>query len=241
MGIVRVSIYQKALNEGLNLTILKKLSALKSDFLLLPEYFYADQGVRDQKALIDKSQYALDWLLKLNETYKGVILAGGVARDSEREGQRYFSAPVVYDGQLVDYYDKRRLSPAEASFGEPAPEEHPSVFILGGYRFGVLAGADAADPERLKLLAKQGVRILFLLSSGPEFQKSSRIDGLMEASREHDLYISLCCATGSLLGDPASGRSLVITPAGVSWRVSEQESDKEILKTVLVNVPGNTL
>lgn len=232
MGIVRVSIYQKTLTDGLNLTILKKLAALKSDFLLLPEYFFADASVRDFKGLFDKSPFALDWLLKLNESYKGVII-GGAMHSASSEGS-IIGSPVVYDGQIVDWYAKRNLSPAESSLARAGSENNP--FILAGFRFCTLAGADAQDEAAWQAIIEQGVKLIFVLSSDNSFAEEALTDQLLARARQHGLYIAVCCGAGALLGQPASGRSMALTPAGISWRVSPGEKDREILKTVLVNV-----
>ncbi len=127
MGIVKVSIFQKALHEGLNLATYKKIAALKSDFLLMPEYFFADQSVKDHKGLADKSVFAQDWLLKLNDSYRGIVLGGSVVRKAE-DSARFASVPVISEGNLVDHYNKRDLSTDEKQILQPGSGH--GIFIL---------------------------------------------------------------------------------------------------------------
>lgn len=234
MGIVKVSIFQKALHEGLNLASYKKIAALKSDFLLLPEYFFADQSVKDHKALADKSVFAQDWLLKLNDSYRGIVLGGSVVR---KEGDVQFaSAPVISEGALVDHYDKRHLNADEQAIVQPG--SGPGVFILGGFRFGVLLGGECANPTYITELAEQGIKIIFIMDTRPDFDEAEDEEQILKPAAEHGLYIMRCCGTGQLFGKSIRGRSLVASPTGVTWRVAPQEADQELLKTILVNVVG---
>ena len=230
MSIVKVSIYQKNLDDGLNLTSLKKLASLKSDFLLFPEYFYADSSVKDFRSIPDKSQYAQDWLLKLNDSYKGVILGGSLIRGTD--GARFGSEPIISQGQIVDWYDKRTPSSEEKEFIQPGGE--PGVFILSGSRFGVLLGDDARNPAFLKELSDQGVKLIFILQTAESFDPEQDEELIIKPAREEGLFIVRCCGAGSKFGRALSGSSLVATPTGITWRVAPQEADREILKTVLI-------
>lgn len=237
MAILRVSIFQKDLSEGLNLSLHKKLASLKSDFLVFPEYFAVDGSIKDHKALADRTRFALDWLTKLSEAYRGVIIGGTVIR--EVEGNYYNAMPVFYEGQLIDWYHKRYLTENEAPLLKPGRE--PGVFILGGHRFGVLICADVLKPEYMAELASMDVKLIFTVMNSPYKEESveekqDRDEKLYCApAREHGLSILKCCSTGTIFGRRMQGRSLAVTPSGISWRVSPEEEDREILKTVVLN------
>lgn len=239
MSIVRVSIFQKYLPDGLNLSILKKLSAVKSDFLLLPEYFYADENMKNPQQLLDRSQFALDWLSKLSDAYRGVVIGGSVV--IEEDGKLFNACPVLYEGSIVDYYRKRNLTDQEAAHMSAGQE--PGVFMLAGHRFGVLICADILKPELLKELSELDVRMVFSVFNSPKRQetdedKNERDESLfVQPAKDFNLAIAKCCSTGSIFGNPLQGRSLIATPGGISWRVSPPEEDREILKTVIMNVP----
>jgi predicted amidohydrolase len=236
---LKVSIFQKSLSEGLNLTTLKKLAALKSDFLVLPEYFFADQAHKGLNQLADRSQFALDWLSKVNEVYKGIIIGGTVVH-KENDGS-YAACPVISDGMVVDWYRKRNLAEYEKDL---KPGQETGTYILGGHRFSVLVSEDVHHPEYFDEIAAQGIKTVFCVmrsykkDESPE-DKVARDDALFGVpSRKHGMYIIKCSSVGSLFDRPLQGRSMVVTPSGVSWRIAPQEEDMEIMKTLMINIPG---
>jgi len=238
MGIIRISIFQKSLPEGLNLGTLKKLASVKSDFLLLPEYFFADSTLKDHREALEKSQHAVDWLLKLNESYKGIIIGGSVIR---KEGDRYFNAsPIISDGLVVDWYRKRNLMEREQALMSPGTET--GIFILGGQRFAVLICADVLKPEYFEELHQAGIKLVFTVMNSPYREETPEVkhardeELFLKPARKYGMYIAKCCSAGSIFGHRVQGRSLVATPTGISWRVAPQEEDQEILKTVMIHV-----
>lgn len=242
MGVIKVSIYQKSIPDGLNLSIYKKLAALKSDFLIFPEYFYADTAVKDYGSLLDKSQYAMDWLQKLNDTYKGIILGGSVLR-KEDSGKTRSSCPVITGGTIVDWYNKRSLSPEESALSV-VPGNEPGIYILGGHRFAILLGDDIKNKDYLKELADMGIRLIFAMVASPKKDESAEskqerdLDIFAGPAAEYGLHIVKCGGTGTLVNQPLQGRSLVVAPSGISWRVAPHEEEMEIIKTVMLNVPA---
>lgn len=240
---VRVSIFQKSLQDGLGPAAFKKLAGLKSDFLLLPEYFYADATIKDHKELAERGQFALDWLLKISDSYKGIIIGGSIAL---KEKDLYYNAmPVIADGVVVDWYRKRNLTEHEAKLLTPGKD--PGIFILKGFRFGTLICADVFKREYYDELAKSDVHLIFTVMNSPKREetaddKHARDEELfLKPARENRQYIAKCCSTGTIFNRPLQGRSLVATPTGISWRVSPQEEGQEILKTVLINVAGKEI
>ncbi|MCB1316199.1 MAG: hypothetical protein KDK27_09610, partial [Leptospiraceae bacterium] len=161
MSILKVSVYQKPLNEGLNLTILKKLAALKSDFLVLPEYFYLDSNIKDDQALLDRSQFAQDWIQKLSDAYHGVIIGGTILRTDESASKSVLrcSTPIVSNGEIIDWYNKR--NPVDYDFEKKTSAGgEEGVYILSGHRFAVLNGRDLMQTDEIARLAADGIKII---------------------------------------------------------------------------------
>ena len=218
--------------------MLKKLAALKSDFLLLPEYFYADKNSESYKHLRDKNQYTRDWLSKLNDAYRGVVIAGSLIR--EEEGSARISAPVLSGGEIVDWYDKRDLNSQEKEVAEQGSES--ATFILGGQRFAILLGDEIYNSEYVAQLAENGIKLIFVLAllngsspSDPEDVKKEE-ERIAQLAREHQIHFVRCCSTGSFMGKPVHGRSLVAGPNGITWRISPEEENTELLKTIMLNI-----
>jgi predicted amidohydrolase len=239
MGLVKVTIFQKLLPDGLNLTTFKKLAAVKSDFLLLPEYFYADASVKDPRDLKEKTKFALDWLLKLNNSYRGVIIGGSVVL--EENGRLYNATPVISGGQIIDWYRKRNLTENEKKFITPGTDA--GIFMLGGHRFGVLICNDVRHRPYLDELAGQDVRLVFSVFNSPYREETIEEKYMRDEelfctpARENGQCIAKCCSTGEIMGHRLQGRSLVATPRGISWRVPPAEEDRQILKTVIIQTP----
>lgn len=229
---LKVTIYQKSLEADLSTATLKKLGALKSDFLLLPEYFHAPATASTPKELLAAGGQALDWLSRLSDEYRGVIVGGTVP--IAEDGKLFNAAPVVSDGAVIDYYRQRR--PAKSPAGVAAGEE-AGVFILAGQRFAVLIGDDLNDAGLLQELAEMGIRTI-LVPMCVQIGQDNFVADLSANARTHALHIACCCGVGTLFGKKVLGRSMMVTPQGVSWRVADQEEDREILKTVMFNVQG---
>ncbi|MBL8021296.1 MAG: carbon-nitrogen hydrolase family protein [Leptospirales bacterium] len=240
VGLVKISIFQKSIPEPLGPSAFKKLSGLKSDFLVLPEYLFADATVRDHANGIEKSKTTVDWLLKLSDLYKGIIIGGSVLL--QEDGKLFNATPVIYNSQVVDYYRKRNLTENEKKVFAAGTE--PGIFILGGFRFGVLICADVLQPAQLDELAAMGVQLVFTVMNSPFREESveekrARDENLFCApAAKHNMVIAKCCGTGTTFGKKIQGRSLVVTPNGISWRVALGEEDKEIVKTVIVQAPS---
>jgi predicted amidohydrolase len=240
VGLIKISVFQKAIPEPLGPSTFKKLSGLKSDFLVLPEYLFADASVRDHAGGLEKSRAALEWMTKLSDSYKGIIIGGSVLL--QEDGKLYNACPVICGSQVVDYYRKRHLTEPEKKIFAPGSE--PGVFILGGFRFGVLICADLLHPSSLDELAGMGINLVFAVMNSPYREetveeKRERDEKLFcQPAAKHKMVIAKCCGAGQTFGHRIQGRSLVVTPSGISWRVSPGEEDKEIVKTVIVQAPG---
>lgn len=220
------------------MTLFKKLAALKSDFLIFPEFFFADSNVKDLQGLADKSQYALDWLLKLNDSYKGTIIGGSMVL--QEDGKMYNATPIISGGEVIDWYRKRNLTEEETSRITAGTET--GVFVLSGQRFSVLICNDVNRDGYFRELNEMGIKLVFTVMSSPHRNetiddKHERDEKLFASrARENGQYIVKCSSTGELFGKKVQGRSMVVTPSGISWRVAPHEEDREIIKTVMINM-----
>jgi predicted amidohydrolase len=239
MAVIRVSLFQKDLREGLTDSALKKISNQKADFVILPEYFACDQNVKDQTDLVKAEARSVEWLGRVSDANKGIVIGGSVIKHDA--GKYYNASPILSGGHVVDWYRKRNLTDPEKKHGV-TPGTEMGIFILAGFRFGMLICADVLKPEYFTELANEGVKLVFAVLSSP-FRKESledkhkRDDELFsKPCRDYGMVIVKCCAAGALFGHPLQGRSLVASPTGISWRVAPQEEDQEILKTLIINV-----
>ncbi|PJZ67639.1 amidohydrolase [Leptospira wolffii] len=232
MTSVKITLFQKDLSQPVAPEQRSKLSKEKSDFLLFPLYFPGG-GAGTPESLAGKSKALLDEILAVSEVYKGAILGGGMFRRDE-EGKLRFSIPIVQNVVLVDWYDVKILSP-EDSPAIPGNGDH--ALILGGFRFGILAGKEIEETTVFEKLKDEKVNLAFHLDSVQEsgLEYGQDLKKYADLSAKYGLFLLRSSGYGSPFGKKRIGRSLLSTPTGVTWKVAETEQEKEIIKTVNIN------
>ena len=233
MGTVKVSIFQKDLRERILPETLKKLNGIKSDFLLLPEYFYADERVKNYEDLLKLELTTISWLQKLSKIYKGTIIGGTIVH-SDGDNKK-IGIPIIRNGHLISWYHKTKLSTAEKKIAVPGDDS--AIFILGSIRFALQTYADLSSKSYLKKLSQEQVKLVYVLGNfGNETSKEMVSENLLSLSKQYDFNIVLCCAVGKSFQckDELRGYSLVATPHGVSWQISQEETKEQIIKTVIL-------
>ncbi|APH42204.1 Amidohydrolase [Leptospira interrogans serovar Copenhageni/Icterohaemorrhagiae] len=233
MASAKVTLFQKHINRPVSNEQKSKLSKEKSDFLLLPEFFPFYDLYSSRENLSDKSKILSDELLQISEYYKGIIIGGSMFR-KDSSGVLRIGVPIVQDLMVVDWYDKRELFPEENSASAGDSE---TIFIMGGFRFGIVAGKEIQNPQRLKELKSQNVNLLFHVDFTLESDSTHAqdLERYAKLSSEYDIFIARIGGVGSALGRNCVGRSLLSTSSGINWKVAESEKDKEVIKTVMIN------
>ncbi len=232
MTSVKITLFQKDLSQPIAPEQRSKLSKEKSDFLLLPLYFPGG-GSGTPESLASRSKSFLDEILAISEVYKGAIIGGGMFRRDE-DGKLRLSIPIVQNVVLIDWYDVKDLSPEDSPAVSGNGED---ALILGGFRFGILAGKEIEDEKKFERLKADRINLAFHLDVVPD----NGIDYGMDLKKYADLsakfgiFILRSSGYGFPFGKKRIGRSLLATPTGVAWKVAETEQEKEIIKTVNIN------
>ncbi|MCG6168817.1 carbon-nitrogen hydrolase family protein [Leptospira sanjuanensis] len=233
MASAKVTLFQKQIHKPVSNDQKSKLSKEKSDFLLLPEYFpFYDSSAAPEKLSEYAKRYS-DELLQISEYYKGVIIGGSMFRKDEG-GKPKISIPIVQNVVVVDWYDKRELFPEESA---AVAGDGETIFIMGGFRFGIVAGKEIFNEARFEELKSQNVNLLFHIDSVLESDSTHAqdLERYAKLSSRHGIFIARVSGVGSALGRNGVGRSLLSTSSGVNWKVAESEKDKEVIKTVTIN------
>lgn len=169
----------------------------------------------------------------ISEYYKGVIIGGSIFRKDD-SGALRLSVPIVQNVVVVDWYDKQSILPEES----PAiASKAETIFIMAGFRFGIVAGKEIENPQRLEELKSQNVNLLFHIDSvlEPDSTHAQDLERYAKLSAQSGIFIARVSGVGSALGRSGIGRSLLSTVSGVNWKVAETEKDKEVIKTVTIN------
>ncbi len=238
MSVLSVTIFQKELGKDLSLTNSKELRNLNSRFLLFPEHFYAKPSAKSFADIQDASTSCQKQLVLLSERYKGIIIGGSFVH--KKDEKYYVGTPIFSNGSIVDWHDQRRLNALPGKEKKLSPGDTEGIFILDGVRFAVAFYSDIQAKDYIRNLSEQGIQLLFVLGNISTSQenvtnKKQTKEFMLELAKEFSLNIVLCCGVGTGFEGTLSGRSLIAIPKGLSWFVSSQEENNQILKTVMIN------
>jgi len=231
MPIVRVTVFQKQIHQKMPKEDMVKLKEQKSQFLLLPEGypgFFRSDNLQSQ---VDQFKSYSDHLLEISELYSGVSLGGSVYRNIEKQsGKLLKSCPMVQNQQLIDFYDKKNVS----NQNELVSGTSERIFILSGVRFGICLGEDFEEKEFWE--ETKTVELIFHLTS--EYNSLSYEETLSkysEKSQSEKKHIVRVCS----IERGKAARSLYTTPTGINWKTGKMEEDKEVIKTLSVNLTSS--
>ncbi len=242
MRVLRVTLFQRKLNGSIDLVVAKKLSQLRTDFLLFPEFYYATENTSDYSELATNGTYALQWLKKLSETQKSVIIGGTMLRNNsaagsaeKSTGKPTISVPILYEGDLINWYDKQELSPAEKKVAKVGKDL--SVEMLKNFRFSILCGREYENEDYIEKCVQNKVCIIFLISNSPSSENIEETYQKIEGyAKKYPICFIRCSGTGSLLDTQILGRSFACLKSGISWKVAKSDTSSEIIQTVILNI-----
>lgn len=230
MSILRVSIFQRNFNDKLGINEQRELSLIKSDILLLPEYFYAEASLNSYSQLDKYWTEKSSWLIRLSNSYKGTIIGGTFLTD--KNNQKHIGIPILLRGEVIDWYYKKTLNSEEKKIATPGNSN--GIYILNGVCFGVTTYLELQNASHMEELKKEGIKIILVLGNFTTIVNKKDIDFLQETAKKYEASIIMCSATGESFLGTLIARSIVITPYGLSWQVSESEEQKQLIKTLML-------
>ncbi|XDD48126.1 amidohydrolase [Leptospira sp. WS39.C2] len=230
MAVIKIAIYQKNIHKRFSQEEIIKIQQSKAQFLLLPEgYPHFFQSSSPSDGAKHEKEYQ-DHLLEISEKFTGVILGGSHYRNNDN-GKLVAALPIVQSLVLVDFYEKKTLNPnIDLSVQNGSTE---SIFIMGGLRFGLLLGEDFQNKIIWEEFKKEGIEIIFHLdTTKPNKTYEEDLSDYETLAKEKNIHLIRVCGTTE--GIPA--RSLYASPSGINWKVGKVEEDKDVFKTLSVNV-----
>ncbi|MCW7497304.1 amidohydrolase [Leptospira levettii] len=230
MAVIKIAIYQKNLHKRFTHDEIVKIQQSKAHFLLLPEgYPHLFQSVSPKEGTKHEKEYQ-DHILEISEKFTGVILGGSHYRNNE-SGKLVAALPIVQSLVLVDFYEKKTPNPSvDIEVKEGLTE---SIFIMGGLRFGLLLGEDIQNKSIWEEFKKENIEIIFHLdTANPNRTYKDDLSDYENLAKEKNIHLIRVC--GPTEGKPA--RSLYASPSGINWKVGKIEEDKDVFKTLSVNV-----
>lgn len=188
----------------------------KADLIIFPELStlgYPAEDLLIRPSLVKRTKAAFE---KLTEV-KDIVMVFGFVNQTE-DGQRYNSAAVMKDGEVLGIYNKQVL-PNYGVFDEKRyfGEGHQHlVFEYLGHKFGILICEDVWSLATVQQLAKLNVDTALVLNASPyEVGKPQhRIETMAALVKQLNINLVYCnqvCGQDDLIFD---GTSFVLNKSG---------------------------
>ncbi len=225
------------------------VSGYKSDFVLFPELFNAPlmaefNHLTEAEAMRKLAQYTLPLREKFQEyavSYNINIITG--------------SMPLVEDGKLFntgflcrrdgswEQFDKIHITPNEVFYWGMAGGDSIRTFDTDAGRIGIMVCYDVEFPELSRLLADQGMQILFVPFLTDTQNGYSRVRNCAQARAiENECYVAIAGSVGNLPKvnnmDIQFAQSAVFTPSDFPFPTNgiKAEATPNTEMTLIVDV-----
>ncbi|HVX51568.1 MAG TPA: bifunctional GNAT family N-acetyltransferase/carbon-nitrogen hydrolase family protein [Chitinophagaceae bacterium] len=181
------------------------VSAYKSDFALFPELFYAPLLARynhlgeaeAMRALAEYTPGIKERFCQLAIRYNVNIITGSLP--DIVNGRLYNIGFLCHRNGKVDKYEKIHVTPDEAAFWGMQGGSALQVFDTDAGRVGILICYDVEFPELARLLAEQGMQILFVPFLTDTQNSYMRVRFCAQARAiENECYVAISGSVGNL-------------------------------------------
>ncbi|WKD86287.1 Deaminated glutathione amidase [Polaribacter huanghezhanensis] len=204
------------------------VSAYRSDFALFPEFFNAplmadNNHLPESEAIRELAKYTPKIVQKFSElaiTYNINIITGSMP---ELKGELLYNVGYICkrDG-TTDRYEKLHVTPDEAKVWGMQGGNELKTFDTDCGKIGVLICYDSEFPELSRLLADEGMDILFIPFLTDTQNGYSRVRHCAQARAiENECYVAIAGSVGNLPKvnnmDIQYAQSMVFTPCDFSF------------------------
>ncbi|WP_216934056.1 MULTISPECIES: NAD+ synthase [unclassified Acinetobacter] len=188
----------------------------KADLIIFPELStlgYPAEDLLIRPSLVKRTKAAFE---KLTEV-KDIVMVFGFVNQTE-DGQRYNSAAIMKDGEVLGIYNKQVL-PNYGVFDEKRyfGEGHQHlVFEYLGHKFGVLICEDVWSLATVQQLAKLNIDTALVLNASPyEVGKPQhRIETMAALAKQININLVYCNQVGGQDDLIFDGTSFVLNKSG---------------------------
>ncbi|MCG8182642.1 carbon-nitrogen hydrolase family protein [Tenacibaculum piscium] len=204
------------------------VSAYRSDFALFPEFFNAplmadNNHLPESEAIRELAKYTPKIVQKFSElaiTYNINIITGSMP---EIKGELLYNVGYICkrDG-TTERYEKLHVTPDEAKVWGMQGGNELKTFDTDCGKIGVLICYDSEFPELSRLLAEEGMDILFIPFLTDTQNGYSRVRHCAQARAiENECYVAIAGSVGNLPKvnnmDIQYAQSMVFTPCDFSF------------------------
>lgn len=204
------------------------ISAYKSDFALMPELFNGPllaefNNMSEAEAMRSLAKYTPELKKRFRElaiTYNVNILTGSVP--GYEDGVLKNIGYLCHRNGNVEQYEKIHITPDEAKFWGITGGNNLKVFDTDSGKIGVLICYDVEFPELSRLLAEQGMQILFVPFLTDTQNAYNRVRYCAQARAiENECFVAITGCIGNLPKvenmDIQYSQSAVFTPCDFAF------------------------
>lgn len=204
------------------------VAGYRSDFALFPEFFNAplmakDNHLKTSDAIRELAKHTEAIVTKFSEfsiTYNINIISGSMPE--VREGRLYNVGYLCRRDGTVERYEKLHVTPDEAKVWGMQGGTQIKSFDTDCGKIGVLICYDSEFPELSRLLADEGMDILFVPFLTDTQNGYSRVRHCSQARAiENECYVAIAGSVGNLPNvenmDIQFAQSMVFTPCDFSF------------------------
>lgn len=206
------------------------VSAYNSDFVLFPEYFNAPllaefNHLHEADAIRAVSEYTeeiRDRFVKLAISYNINIITGSMPYKNRSTGKLYNVGFLCHRDGTYDMYEKIHITPDEIKSWGLSGGNRVRVFETDCAKVGVLICYDTEFPELSRIMADQGMQILFVPFMTDTQNAYSRVRICAQARAvENECYVVIAGSVGNLPKvqnmDIQYAQSAVFTPCDFAF------------------------
>ncbi|HQS66727.1 MAG TPA: bifunctional GNAT family N-acetyltransferase/carbon-nitrogen hydrolase family protein [Sulfuricurvum sp.] len=204
------------------------VSGYRSDFALFPEFFNAplmakDNHLSEPEAIRELAKHTHDIIQKFSEfaiSYNINIISGSMPEI--KDGHLYNVGYLCRRDGTIDRYEKIHVTPDEAKVWGMQGGHDVKTFDTDCGKIGVLICYDSEFPELSRLLAEEGMDILFVPFLTDTQNGYSRVRLCSQARAiENECYVAIAGSVGNLPNvhnmDMQFAQSMVFTPCDFAF------------------------
>ena len=204
------------------------LAAYKADFALFPELFHAplmadENELSELEAILKLSNYTkdlTDFFSELSVKYNINIITGSMPE--RKDGSLYNVGYLCHRNGMIDRYEKLHVTPDEAKAWGLMGGWELRAFDSDCGKIGVLICYDVEFPELCRVLADDGIQILFVPFLTDTQTAYSRVRYCAQARAiENECFVAIAGSVGNLPRvknmDIQYAQSAVFTPCDFAF------------------------
>ena len=230
------------------------LSDYKSDFVLFPEFFntplLADLNhLAEHEAMRELAKKSEEIKNKISEyaiSYNVNIIAGSMP--TEEDGKLYNTSYLLHRDGNISEYRKIHITPNEVKYYGMTGGDKIEVIETDCGPIGIVICYDVEFPELPRILAEQGMKILFVPYLTDTQNAYTRVRNCAAARAiENECYVAIAGCVGNLPKvsnmDIQFGQAAVFTPSDFAFPTNgiKAEATPNTEMTLIVDVDLNHL